>query len=99
MSQDVRGRGAFREGTISIFSLVPKLPPRNFSARIGVLPSPCASSLVEVARYWCAFVGSPSARHVCSSCSLGSEILVVVEDIFELDSSRKKTAFVDSWGC
>ena len=38
------GGGGVREGTILIFSLVPKLSPRNFPAQSGVLPGPCASS-------------------------------------------------------
>ena len=59
--------------------------PRNVPANLGYF-LPCAASLESVARYCCAFVGSPSVRHLHSSCSLGSEKLVVVENVRALRS-------------
>ena len=87
-------------GKISAFILAPKFSPRNYVAQFefGVFPAPCASSLGAVAGYCCAVVGGPSVRHVRSSCSLGSEKLVVVEDVCAVGSSAKKATFIDSWG-
>ena len=83
------GRAGFRKGTIvgkiSFFSLAPKFYPRNVPANLGCF-LPCAASLESVARYCCAVVGSPSVPNVRSSCSLGGEKLVVVENVRELRS-------------
>ena len=82
-----------------------RLPPRGaeilptsfFFAQFEVLPAPCAASLVVVARYCCTVVGSPSVCHVRSSCSLGSENMVVVKNVRGLPlgakKKRKKAAF------
>ena len=66
---------------------------RNF----GALPALRASSVAAVARYCCAVVGSQSVCHVWSSCFLGSEKLVVVENVCELGLSGKWSGNLHRW--
>ena len=83
-------------GQTLFFTLVSKGSPRNVFAQIG--GTSCSLRLLgggggpvaAVARCCCPVGGSPSARHVRSSCSLGSETLVVVENDGELGLSGKK---------
>ena len=87
-------------GKCSVFSLGPQIFPTKLLLNLGyfLLP-PCAPPLGAIARYCCAVVGSPSVRHVRSSRSLGSEKLVIVENVSELGSSAKTAALFDSPGC
>ena len=80
------GGGGFHKGTFSFFSLVPKFSHGVLFRNLGYFLLFVHPLSWAVAKYRCAVVGSQSFRHVRSSCSLGSEKLVVVKQLYELDS-------------
>ena len=91
MGQRFFVRGQFREENFA-FQIGDEIFPVKFLRNLGALPTLCVSSAVAVARYCCAVVGSQSVCHVCSSCLLGSEKLVV-KNVRELGLRGKKAAF------
>ena len=80
-------RGSSRATVHSLHHPVNRTPflsfvqPNSVSRLSVICRGTGVGSLVAVARYYCAVVGSPSVRHVRSSCSFGSEKLVVVENV------------------